>query len=147
MAGCDPRGVYRYEAIDGKLYLKDGTGRIVDHNPNRPGGMVTVMPIIDPKSPGFDSAKYETDQRECRDIAGQVRERTLESAVTGAALGAGVGAAVGHSVGFAGAGAQSGAATGGITGLVSGSAGTQSGHAVVMVRCLEGRGYRVLGVE
>ena len=93
-------------------------------------------PIVDLK--GLDPEAFETDLQECRAYAEQV------SVAEGAAKGVAVGVVVGGATGAISGDAAQGAGSGGIYG------GTYSGiEAVrekkyVFVRCLEGRGYRVL---
>lgn len=145
LCGCQPE--WQYEARDGNLVIVDDRGRIIDHNPTRDEGAVLVVPIVDEGAPGFDSEQYDKDLRECRDYAGRVQDRTVSGALAGAAIGAGIGAAAGSSVNATGSLAASGAGMGVITGGASGSAATGGGQAAVLLRCLDGRGYHVLGAE
>ena len=128
------------------LVLEDSKGRIIDHNPGR-GVTIDIVPIVDEGAQGFDKGKYEADLRDCRDYAGRVQQRALGGAGAGGLVGGGVGAAVGSSVGATGSGAKSGAMVGAIAGMVGGLSATERGRATVMLRCLAGRGYRVLGIE
>lgn len=93
-------------------------------------------PIVDLK--GIDPEVFETDLEECRAYAEQVS--IVEASAKGAAVGAVIGAAAGAISGDAGQGAGYGGLYGGTT---SGMA-AESEKKLVFVRCLEGRGYRVL---
>ena len=101
-------------------------------------------PVID----GPQDSKYWTNLNECRTLASQV-QRNREGEAAGQALaGALAGALVGGILGGKGYrneasayGAKAGALTGGASGL--GSA-VQGGKQVI-INCMVGRGYRVLG--
>ena len=142
---------YQYKAIDGNLaWVNTKTGEVIDSiDPKKSSAfdLITAVPIIDIKTPGFDEAAYKQDSRECRDLARQVRDRTLETAITGAVIGAATGAAVGATVGIPKRGVMVGAAGAGIPGLAYGYTSTMTKRDAILVKCLEGRGHRVLGLE
>lgn len=97
-------------------------------------------PMIDAK--GVDMNRYESDLSECRQYAVQV-SGAAEQAAMGAAAGAIFGALLATAAGSrydAHATARVGALTGAVTGAASGDMDQRS----VIVRCLSGRGYRVL---
>lgn len=100
------------------------------------GCVANPEPIVDLK--GLDPEVFEADLRECREYAEQVS--VSEAAAKGVAVGAVIGAATGAISGDAGAGAGYGGIYGGT------NAGIEASHEkkYVFVRCLEGRGYRVL---
>jgi len=93
--------------------------------------------IIDTR--GVDMAKYQGDLAECQNFAAQVEPKAGKGAVAGAVVGAVVGAAIGNrrtAEKLAGAGAVSGAVKGGVR--------SKREQALVVRRCLAGRGYKVL---
>jgi hypothetical protein len=93
-------------------------------------------PIVDLK--GLDPDVFATDLEECGAYAEQVS--VAEGAARGAAAGAVIGAATGAISGDVGQGAGYGAIYAGTsTGLEA-----QRERKHVFVKCLEGRGYRVL---
>jgi outer membrane lipoprotein SlyB len=95
-------------------------------------------PIIDTKN--VDLNRYEADLSECQKYAeqkGGAGEKALVGADAGAVLG-GVLAAVSN--GDKGSGSRVGGVMGAVTGA---SSGAQSQRAIIM-RCLSGRGYKVL---
>jgi len=94
-------------------------------------------PIVD--MAGVDPAQYQRDLAECRGYADQVPKRAAGGAVVGALIGAAVGAAIGNSDT-----AQALAGAGAVQGAAEGAATTHEERAVVVRRCLAGRGYRVL---
>jgi len=93
--------------------------------------------IIDTR--GVDMAKYQGDLVECQSFAAQVEPKAGKGAVAGAVIGAAIGAAIGNrrtAEKLAGAGAVSGAVKGGVR--------SKQEQALVVRRCLLGRGYKVL---
>jgi len=94
-------------------------------------------PIVD--MAGVDPAQYQRDLAECRGYADQVPKRAGGGAVVGALIGAAVGAAIGNSDT-----AQALAGAGAVQGAAEGAAMSHQERAVVVRRCLAGRGYRVL---
>lgn len=95
--------------------------------------------IVDGK--GIDPQRYETDLRECKQYASEVKsgQRIAQGAGVGAVVGGLIGAAVGNSdtaARVAGVGAVKGGTT---QGIQSGQEKKQ-----VLRNCLKGRGYRVL---
>ena len=97
-------------------------------------------PIIDRR--GVDEAKYRADLAECRAYAEEVNTagETATSGAAGAAIGASIGAILGNS-GDAAQGAGVGAVAGGSKGFSK----AEHRKERVMYRCLEHRGYKVLG--
>ena len=108
-------------------------------------GCAPYRPIVDTQTI-TDQSKYETDLAECQAYAEQVD--TAMSAGTGmaagACIGAGLGAIVGAFFGTAGDGAAFGAAMGGASGLGSGAGHGMAAKRDIVIRCMQGRGYRVL---
>ncbi|NND46010.1 MAG: glycine zipper family protein [Xanthomonadales bacterium] len=100
------------------------------------GACASQKPIIDTR--GVNMSLYEQDLAECREYAEQVNsgEKVAKSAAVGAAVGAAIGAVFGN--------AGDGAATGAIDGGTHGGLDADREKAVVVKRCLSGRGYRVL---
>jgi hypothetical protein len=93
-------------------------------------------PIVDLK--GLDPEVFEADLQECRVYAERVS--VAEGAAKGAAVGAVIGVATGAISGDAGQGAGYGGIYGGTTSGIEAAREKK----YVFVRCLEGRGYRVL---
>lgn len=100
-------------------------------------------PIIDKGTPSFDYGKYATDLTACRGYANQVAGQGVDGALGGAVVGALFGAIVDSSLGTSG-GARTGAMSGALGGGVRGVANTHQGRALVVRKCLAGRGYSVL---
>ena len=103
-------------------------------------GACAHEPIVDRK--GVDEAAYQRDLAECRTYAAEVD--TVGETVKGGAVGAVVGGTVGAILGNghdAGRGAGIGSVAGGGKGLTRSERRKQR----VIYRCMEGRGYRVLG--
>lgn len=154
VVGCS--GDVAYETYGGKHHLVNKkTGEIISETDCFSGLLGTgtacsetiAVPIVDDKVSSFDVAAYQTDLADCRRLAFRVKDRTLETAVGAAAVGAATGAAVGATVGIPATGAAIGAAGSGVPGIAAGYGNTQQKKTMVLVKCLEGRGYSVLGVE
>ena len=108
-------------------------------------GCATYQPIID-RQTITDQAKYERDLAECQAYAQQIDPagNAVAGAVGGAAVGAALGAIVGAFFGVAGDGAALGAALGGAQGTMAGAGGSMQAQRDIVIRCMQGRGYRVL---
>lgn len=102
-------------------------------------GCASYRPVVDTK--GIDQSRYETDLKECQDLATQVNAggEAAAGALMGAIFGALLGAAVGGRD-MAGYGAGIGAVSGGGAGTATG----MTGQIQVIKNCMIGRGYRVL---
>lgn len=105
--------------------------------------------MVDPRSGSTES--LDRDLAECRELAQQASGGTGKETAKGVAAGAIVGAAVGAVLGAVGGdpgeGAATGAALGGVgTGAVSGLSAEQE-YKRVYIRCIEGRGHRVLNAR
>lgn len=97
-------------------------------------------PIIDKR--GVDPVKYERDLAECRAYSEQVN--TPAEMVKHGAIGAAIGGAVGAIVSDShGAGEAAGVGAG--IGATEGMTRSEDRKQQVFHRCLQGRGYRVLG--
>ena len=97
-------------------------------------------PIVDRR--GVDEAAYQRDLAECRGYASEVDTvgETVKDGAIGAAVGGIFGAIWGDSH-TAGQGAGTGAVAGGGKGLTRAERRKEK----VMYRCMQGRGYKVLG--
>jgi len=97
-------------------------------------------PIVDRR--GVDESKYQRDLADCRSYASQVDTagETAKSGAIGAAVGVAVGAIVGNSHD-----AKRGAGIGAVAGGSRGFNKAEHRKEKIMFRCLQGRGYRVLG--
>lgn len=96
-------------------------------------------PIVDMKN--VDQAKYNQDLFECQNYASQAT-----SAGDGALAGAVGGAVVGTVFqAIAGGSRNRGAGVGAVTGALGGAASGEKSQRNVTMRCLQGRGYNVLG--
>ncbi len=105
----------------------------------------SYQPVVDMK--GVNQQKYQQDLAECRQYADQinpVQDAGLD-ALIGAAGGAALGAATGAAFGSPAYGAAAGAAAGGIGGAAYGGVGGAEKQKSIINRCLQGRGYKVLG--
>ena len=100
-------------------------------------------PIIDKGAESFDGTQYAKDLSACRGYANQVASQTLDNALGGLLLGAAFGAIIDNNYNTSG-GARTGAMTGALGGGVQGAASTHQGRALVLRKCLAGRGYSVL---
>ena len=102
-------------------------------------GCASYQPIID--SQGVDAAKHQADLSQCQQYAAQLNpaEHAVGGAVAGAVLGGVLGAIVGNrSV------ARQSAATWGVVGGASGAASGANAQRTIVLRCMAGRGYKVL---
>lgn len=115
-------------------------------NPNAIGAGYGAgyTPVID----GPQDSNYWTNLTECRSLASQVQRNREGEAAGQAVAGALAGALVGGMLGGRGYrnetaafGAKAGALTGGAEGLGSAAQGGKQ----VIINCMVGRGYRVLG--
>ena len=101
----------------------------------------TYQPIVDMK--GEDLGRYNANLAECQQYAQGISAGknaaggAIAGALLGAALAAGFGLSSRHVASVAGAGAAS---WGGAAGAAS-----QGKQETIIMRCLQGRGYRVLG--
>ena len=93
-------------------------------------------------------ATLEQDLAECKDLAskasGGTATETAKGTAVGALGGAAVGAVIGAVTGSAGSGAALGAAIGGTGGGVHEGAAAEHQYKRSYVKCLEGRGHRVI---
>lgn len=100
-------------------------------------------PVID----GPQDSKYWTDLGQCRQLATDVQRNrdaeTANKAVAGALAGALIGGMLGGK-GYRNESAGWGAKAGLLSGVGEGEANAASGGKAVIVRCMMGRGYRVL---
>lgn len=108
-------------------------------------GCATYQPIIDRQSI-TDMVQYEQDLAECQAYAQQIDPATNAAvgAVGGAAIGAALGAIVGAFYGCPGKTAGFGAALFGAGGGMQGAGGSIQTQRDIVIRCMQGRGYRVL---
>lgn len=97
-------------------------------------------PVID--SRGVNQAQYQRDLAECRSYADEVDSgrAVLVSAASGAVIGTAAGAILGDSNT-----ASRGAGVGAIAGGAKAALNTSERQQRIVRRCLQGRGYRVLG--
>jgi len=102
-----------------------------------------ITPIID-RAANYDDAKYQRDLSQCRDYANE-RDPAAEAAV-GAVAGALLGFALGATVGGSDMGKQT-IWTGAVAGGVGGAGNSALSVNDILVRCLKGRGYNVLGTK
>ena len=98
------------------------------------------QPIIDRQ--GVNQAQFEQDLHECRQYAEEAS--TGKAVIVGATTGAVVGGAVGAVLDNSTAAAR-GAGTGAILGGTRGGMHNLERRQRIVMRCLQGRGYRVLG--
>lgn len=111
--------------------------------PGAPGNGLgaSYTPVVDMQ--GVDVAKYNQDVNECRAYAAQVDAggNAVAGAVTGAVLMGALSAAMGNrsrwNNRYMGAGAISGGA--------GAAAGSMQKQQAIIMRCMAGRGYNVLG--
>ncbi len=101
-------------------------------------------PVVDPK--GVNMSNYESDLRDCQQLAGEVSiaGEAAGTALVGATAGAVVGVIGGAIFGDPGRGAAAGAVYGGGTGAVDGAMTGLRGQTQVVTNCMAGRGYKVL---
>lgn len=100
------------------------------------GCLAQPEPIVDLK--GLDPEVFATDLEECEAYADEV------SIAGGAAKGAVTGAVIGAATGAISGDVGQGAGYGGIYGGTTTGINAEREKKLVFVRCLEGRGYRVL---
>lgn len=99
----------------------------------------TPRHMVDTK--GVDMARYYADTAECNQYAAQVDVggSTAQGAIGGALIGAIVGGLIGGKDG-----AVFGAKVFGVTGAAEGAGSAMQDKKAVAVRCMQGRGYKVL---
>lgn len=97
-------------------------------------------PIVDRH--GVSEAQYQADLAECRNYAEQVNTagETAKHGAVGAAIGTAVGAIIGDS-----STAERGLGLGAVSGGTKGFGKAERRKERVLYRCMENRGYRVLG--
>ena len=102
-------------------------------------GCATYQPIVDTK--GVDPMQYRSDLVDCQSYAAEISpgNHAMAGAVGGAMLGAVIGALVGGRQG-----ANYGASVYGVTGAAAGGAEGAQAQRGIILRCLQGRGYRAL---
>lgn len=98
------------------------------------------QPIVD--SQGVDHNQYQSDLAACHQYAGQINpaERAAGGAVAGAVLGAVLAGILGGSGRTVGQVAGAYGVVGGASGAASGAAAQRT----IVLRCMAGRGYKVL---
>ncbi len=103
-------------------------------------------PTVDQRASGSET--LARDLSECKqlaqDLAGDPAKKAGIGALVGGALGAAGGALIGAASGNAGKGAVIGTAVGGIGGAAHQGLGTDQQYKRTYIKCLEGRGHRVL---
>lgn len=97
-------------------------------------------PIVDMH--GVDPGQYRQDLMECRQYAAQVN--TAQAAATRGAIGAAIGGVLGAIVGDHHT-AQKIGGVGAVTGASKGAERAEQRKQRVLMNCLKGRGYKVLG--
>lgn len=104
-------------------------------------------PTVDPRT-GANKETLDRDLTECKELASKASGGTATEAAKGTAVGAlggaAVGAVIGAVTGNAGSGAALGAAIGGTGGAVHEGASAEHQYKRSYVKCLEGRGHRVI---
>ncbi len=104
-------------------------------------------PTVDPRA-GVNKETLDRDLTECKELASKASGGTATEAAKGTAVGAlggaAVGAVIGAVTGNAGSGAALGAAIGGTGGAVHEGASAEHQYKRSYVKCLEGRGHRVI---
>lgn len=104
-------------------------------------------PTVDPRA-GTKQETLNRDLSECKELAGKASGGTAAEAAKGTAAGAVVGAATGAVIGavsgHAGSGAALGAAVGGTGAGVHQGVGAEQQYKRSYIKCLEGRGHRVI---
>ena len=109
-------------------------------------GGAAYRPIVDaPNTAGY-AAKYEADLADCRSFAEQRRYDNSDvrtQALVGASIGGVLGLIEGDGTEFEDFAV--GAAAGGAFGAGSGALETRGERKQIVVRCMQGRGHRVLG--
>ena len=103
-------------------------------------------PTVDPRASGSET--LARDLSECKqlaqDLAGDPAKKAGIGALVGGALGAASGALIGAASGNVGKGAVIGTAVGGIGGAAHQGLGADEQYKRAYIKCLEGRGHRVL---
>ena len=102
-------------------------------------GCASYQPIVDTK--GVDMNRYHADLGECQKYAEQVNPTA--HAAAGAAAGAVAGAAIGAILGNRRTAGQ-GAAAYGLVAAGTGAAEGTNAQRQIVLKCMAGRGYRVL---
>ena len=102
----------------------------------------TYQPIVDMK--GEDLGKYNANLAECQQQYAQ-QVSAGKSAVAGAAVGAALGLAIGAIFHVRPRFMGNLAGTGAVSGGLSAGVAAQDKQETIIMRCLQGRGYRVLG--
>jgi outer membrane lipoprotein SlyB len=104
-------------------------------------------PTVDPRA-GANQENLNRDLSECKELASKASGGTATEAAKGTAAGAVVGAAAGAVIGavggHAGSGAALGAAVGGTGAGVHQGVGSEQQYKRSYIKCLEGRGHRVI---
>jgi len=104
-------------------------------------------PTVDPRA-GANKETLDLDLTECKELAtkasGGTATEVAKGTGVGALGGAAVGAIIGAVTGSAGSGAALGAAIGGTGGGVHEGASAEQQYKRSYVKCLEGRGHRVI---
>lgn len=103
-------------------------------------------PTVDPRT--STSEAQARDLAECKQLAQQVAgdpaKKAGIGALVGGVVGAASGAAIGAAAGNAGKGAAVGAAVGGLGAAAHQGLGADEQYKQAYIKCLEGRGHRVL---
>lgn len=104
-------------------------------------------PVIDYRTSPNGGANYSQDLAECQQLAAQRSpvENTVENAAVGAVAGALVGGVIGSFSGNFGKGAGIGAAVGGTGGALKGGYEGHTQQETIVMNCMQGRGYNVIG--
>lgn len=102
-------------------------------------------PVVDMR--GKSPLQYQADLAECRGYADKIDAggNTVGGAAVGAVAGAAIGALLGAIVHAPAAGAALGAGAGGVGGASGGLTASMLRKQMIMDRCLDARGYLVLG--
>ncbi len=104
------------------------------------------QPTVDPRISKSDT--LSRDLAECKQLAQEVSgdpaKKAGIGALAGGALGAAAGAVLGAASGNAGSGAAIGTAVGGLGGAATQGLGADEQYKRAYIKCLEGRGQRVL---
>ncbi len=138
--------------------MKPATGLIVLAFVAALGGCATARPVLYPNEhlQSVGQAGADRDIADCKTLAeaagadaGETGAgRAARSTIGGAAVGAASGAVGGAVVGSAGAGSAIGAASGAVAGLIRsmfGPSGPDPTYKAFVNRCLQERGYDVIG--
>lgn len=98
-------------------------------------------PVVDTQ--GVDPARYALDLQECQQFATQ-RADAAQGALIGAAFLGALGAVLSHNNGLGRYNRNAVVADSATMGAVAGVAGAEMTQRNIIIRCLAGRGYRVL---